>query len=58
MNDVIVVYDERREGYILIRGRETFYDENRYLRVWDTETEAIEWATETLGVTPSPPETS
>ncbi len=27
-----------------MRGTETFYDEDRHMREWDTEAEAIEWA--------------
>ena len=47
VNDVIYpYYDERREMWRLIRGRETFYDEERYLREWETKDEALAWARE------------
>lgn len=26
-----------------MQGRETFYDEDRYMREWDTKEEALEW---------------
>jgi hypothetical protein len=36
-------YDKKHEWWILLRGPETFYDENNRLRVWDTKEEALEW---------------
>ena len=37
-------YNERREKWILLRNeRETYYNNKREMREWDTEEEAIEW---------------
>ena len=45
VNDpIITFYDEKRNLWRLLQGRETFYDEDRYLRQWDTEVEALAWA--------------
>ena len=53
INDpVYVVYNEKRKGWILLRGRETFYTCDRELFIWDTPEEAIAWAEEVLQVTP------
>lgn len=41
-----VYYYERRKTYLLVRGRETFYDENDILLEWETAEEALEWALE------------
>jgi hypothetical protein len=41
---ITVEYNEKRKKYYLLRGRETFYDEDNYWRLWDTPEEAIEWA--------------
>lgn len=41
---VRVIYDERRETWRLVQGRETFYDEDRYLLQWESREEAIAWA--------------
>jgi hypothetical protein len=50
INDpVMVVYLKRRKTYILKQGRETFYDENDYMREWETAEGAIEWGKENLG---------
>jgi hypothetical protein len=36
-------YDKKHNWWILLRGPETFYDENNCLRVWDTKEKALEW---------------
>ena len=36
-------YDKKHNWWILLRGPETFYDEDRKMRVWDTKEEAIKW---------------
>lgn len=38
--------------WYLMQGRETFYDEERYMRRWETWQEAVSWAQDELGVTP------
>jgi len=54
VNDPIeTYYNERRKTWQLLRGNETFYDEDRYLREWDTEAEALEWAKENFPKTPA-----
>jgi len=40
---VIPTYNVKHNYWILERGTETFYDEKRYLRTWNTKEEAIEW---------------
>lgn len=30
-------------GWMLVWGRETFYDERRCLRTWNTQEEAVTW---------------
>lgn len=37
-------YDKKHDWWILLRGPETFYDENNRLRVWNSKEEALEWA--------------
>ena len=45
LNDPIIpYYNEKHQMWRLLRGRETFYDEDRYLREWETKEEALEWA--------------
>lgn len=39
-------YNKKHDWWILVRGPNTFYDENRYLRTWDTKEEALAWARE------------
>ena len=42
-------YYAKRNTWILMRGDETVYTEpDRYLREWDTEAEAKEWAEQNL----------
>jgi hypothetical protein len=36
-------YDEKHNWWILLRGPETFYDEERRLMVWDSKKSAFEW---------------
>jgi len=45
-------YNKSRHWYWLKRGRETFYDDERYMRIWDTPEEAEKWANEYLGIIP------
>lgn len=40
---VKAVYDKKHEWWMLLRGPQTFYDENNRLRIWDTKEEALEW---------------
>lgn len=45
LNDPVeLYYNNRRNKWLLMRGRETFYDENNTLVEFDTVEEAIEWA--------------
>lgn len=47
INDPITIeYSERRKMFYLIQGRETFYDENRIMREWETREEAERWLKE------------
>lgn len=52
LDKVFIKYDSTRNKYWLQRGRETFFDEERKQRMWDTEEEAISWAITNLGVAP------
>ena len=45
-NPVEIFYYENRDSYILKRGRETFYDEDRRMLEFDTEKDAQKWAKE------------
>ena len=45
INDqVVTYYNKKHKTWRLLQGRQTFYDKDRYLREWETEAEAIEWA--------------
>ena len=52
---VVVMEANHKTGlpYYLKRGRETFFDEERYMRRWATWQEAYDWAKENLGILPS-----
>ena len=52
IDDPVVAVWSQKYGHILVRGRETFYDEDGYLRSWETAEAAAEWAVENLGVSP------
>lgn len=41
---VVIRYDEKHGWYWLSRAGETFYDDDRYLIVFDTDAEAAEFA--------------
>jgi hypothetical protein len=49
---IVLVYYENRDVYILVRGRETFYDDNDILRDFEEPEDAVVWCEENLGVTP------
>ena len=50
---VLIRYEFKRKNYILIRGRETFYDpDTREIREFDTVGEARTWSVKNLGVDP------
>jgi hypothetical protein len=36
-------YDEKRNYWYLLRGPETFYDENNKLKTWSTKEESLKW---------------
>ena len=47
VNDPIVTdFYHKAQQWRLLQGRETFYDDDRCLRLWDTEKEAVDWAKE------------
>ena len=49
LNDTVILkWHKKYEGYYLTRGNETYYDENRYLLVWDSVEEAIKWCADNL----------
>ena len=48
-----IMYNFKTDKFFLQRGRETFYDEDRAIREWDTEDEARAWAVSNLGVDPA-----
>ena len=55
INDPITLeYDDRegRDWYYLSRGRETFYNDDRYMRVWEHPEDAIIWCEEQMNCTP------
>lgn len=43
MNLVQIAYRPKKEHYILLRGRETFYNDDNYLIAFGTPKEAAEW---------------
>lgn len=47
-----LVYIDRHDYYLLMRGRETFYTDDNYMRTFLTPEDAIMWCEEILGVTP------
>ncbi len=48
-------YQAKRRTWIVVRGRETFYDDDRYLIEHPTSGAATAWAEEELGETPLEP---
>ena len=50
-----IEYQKNRTTFILMRGRETFYDEDRGMIEFDTIEEAKEWSRENLGIEPLDP---
>jgi hypothetical protein len=50
---VLISYQFKRKNFILLRGKETFYDpETREIREFDTVGEARAWSVTNLGVDP------
>lgn len=43
---ITVEYNAKHNYWYLKRGVETFFDEERYMIVWDNPTEPVEWAKE------------
>ena len=41
-----ICYNEKREAYFVMQGRETFYDENNVWILFDTIGEAQKWIDE------------
>ncbi len=52
INDPVRIAPYKEEGYVLLRGRETFYDKDDYLRVFSSPEEARQWAIKNLDVDP------
>jgi hypothetical protein len=49
LNDPVrAEYRKKRDVWILLRGNETFYDNDQYMMEWLTEADALEWATQNL----------
>ena len=49
INDPITFeYREKQGRWIVLQGRETFYDEENYRYEFDTFDDALEWANENL----------
>ena len=48
INDPVVIVGLKDGRYALQRGREMFWDEQRYLRTWDTIDQARQWAIDNL----------
>ena len=46
---ILIRRDHKRGHWWLSQGNETFYDENRQLRLWLYAKDAIAWAQESLG---------
>lgn len=51
---VLIEYLFRRKSYILTRGRETFYNDDREMIEFDTAEEARRWSVANLGIEPAP----
>jgi len=43
INAVKATYNVKHNYWVLERGKETFYDEQRFLRTWKTKQDAIDW---------------
>ena len=53
VNDpVYILWDDKRGGYRLQRGRETFYNSKREMIIFDTDLDAENWSRSCLGVVP------
>ena len=53
INDpILLCYNKRRKTWVLKQGRETFYDQDRYLREWVDPADAASWCKRNLGVVP------
>jgi hypothetical protein len=49
INDPVeAIYSEKKGYWYLKQGRETFFDESRRLRTWQSATEAIGWALDNI----------
>lgn len=45
VNDPVeLVWNPKHEHFYLKRGRETFYDDENFMRTWNTAVDAIHWA--------------
>lgn len=51
-----IQFNERRNDYIVKRGRETFFDEDDVMYVFDTVDEAVKWCLENLDEYPLLPD--
>ena len=50
LNDpILLLFDEKRQLWFLQRGRETFYDEENAMIMFDTKKDAEEWCRNVLG---------
>ena len=57
LNDPVrAEYREKRDVWILLRGNETFYDDDRCMMEWLTEADALEWAAKNLTPAKANPE--
>ena len=57
INDPIrVEKNQRHNDYIVAKGKETFYDEDNVMWVFDTIDEAVEWCKTNLGTYPLLPD--
>jgi hypothetical protein len=52
VSDRIRIIWDIEDRWLLMQGRETFYDENRNIRSWPTRDEARAWALANLGKDP------
>ena len=49
---ITVQYMEKRKSYILVQGRETFYNDGNEMMEFDTPADAVAWCERMYGVTP------
>ncbi len=53
IQSAVLNYNEKHDHYFFQIGRETLYDKERCMYVWETPEDAIIWFEEKFGFTPN-----